>query len=287
MYRVLILSLLAIATLSFAIDSSNTILQAKSIADTNVTLQWSPIEWATHYKVFYDQTLLLKNDGSNPVYDSEVVTKTEVQIRDLAPVTEYTFFAHWFDKNDKEVGVSIPVHVKTFQSSKFMISGDPVIKDEKTVQISFTRPIDVKKTQITLTNSKNKSALAIDHIENSTEDLRIIFVVLKKKLEIGWSYDITFKKVTTQAGTELAAENKTTLKLAYTGNSDAPVIVPPAAPGSESPDVGGNDVVEQRDITEPVPIDKLPQTGPEELFILLGVALLVAFFLQKKLQKGA
>jgi hypothetical protein len=44
MYRVLILSLLAIATFSFAIDSSNTILQAKSIADTNVTLQWSPIE---------------------------------------------------------------------------------------------------------------------------------------------------------------------------------------------------------------------------------------------------
>jgi hypothetical protein len=237
--------------------------------------------------VFYDQTSLLKNDGSNPLFDSEVVTKTEVQIRELAPVTEYTFFVHGFDKADKEVSVSLPVHVKTFQSSKFVISGDPVIKDEKTVQISFTRPIDTKKTQITLTNSKNKSVLAVDHIENSTEDLRTIFVILKKKLEIGGSYDVTFKKVTTQAGTELSAENKTTLKLAYTGNSDAPVIVPPAAPGSESPDVNGNDVGEQRDITEPVPIDKLPQTGPEESLLLFGVALLAAFFLQKKLQKGA
>jgi hypothetical protein len=75
--------------------------------------------------------------------------------------------------------------------------------------------------------------------------------------------------------------------LAYTGNSDAPIIVPPAAPGSESPDVNGNDVDEQKDMTEPVPIDKLPATGPKEGVLLLGIALLTAFFLQKKLQKGA
>ena len=54
-----------------------------------------------------------------------------------------------------------------------------------------------------------------------------------------------------------------------------------------TPDVNGNDAGEQKDITEPVPIDKLPQTGPEESLMLFGVSLLAAFFLQKKLQKGA
>lgn len=61
MYRVLILLFLAIAGLTFAIDSSNTILQAKSIADTSVTLGWSPMEGAVSYKVSYDESSLLNN----------------------------------------------------------------------------------------------------------------------------------------------------------------------------------------------------------------------------------
>ncbi len=94
MHRVLILLFLAIAGTAFAVDSSDTILQAKNIADTSVTLQWSPMEGATSYKVSYDESSLLATSGAKPLFDSEKVTKTEVLIPDLTPATEYTFFVH-------------------------------------------------------------------------------------------------------------------------------------------------------------------------------------------------
>ncbi len=230
MHRVLILLFLAIGSLAFAVDSSDTILQAKSIADTNVTLQWAPVDGAAHYKVFYDDTNLLKSDGSKPVYSSDITTKTEITIRNLAPETGYTFFAHAFDDNNKEISISIPVHVRTFKASVFNMTGSPVVIDEKTIQLTFTRPIDATKTQIVVAHGENKKQIPISSLTLSNEDLRIVSAHLSKSLETGIPYDVTLKKVYTQAGTELAAENKTTMRIIYgsDGSSPAVIIAPPA-----------------------------------------------------------
>lgn len=284
MHRVLILLFLAIAGTAFAVDSSDTILQAKNIADTSVTLQWSPMEGATSYKVSYDESSLLATSGTKPLFDSEKVTKTEVLIPDLTPATEYTFFVHWFI-GEKDIGVSLPVHVQTFHTSWFTLSGAPVVVDDTTIQISFTRPIDVKKAQISLTNSVTKAQAAIAHVENSKEDLRILSIVTKKKLELGVAYNLVLKKIFTQAGTELSADNKTPLTVVYSGDG---VVTLPAVPIASQPTT--MPVIappEEKTFTEPVPIDSLPKTGSEEMILLFLIAVLSAFFIQKKLHKGA
>lgn len=159
------------------------------------------------------------------------------------------------------------MHVKTFHSSSFALSGDPVVSDVETVQLTFTRPIDVKKTQVVLTNTKTKKTVGIDHIESSKDDMRVISLILSKKIEEGVQYDLMLKKVTTQAGTELPAENKTPLKIVYNSQNtptvnnsiiDAPVVT--------------QDVPQETTFDKPVPIDKLPQTGPREILFFFLIA---------------
>ncbi len=91
MYRVIILLLLAIGGTAFAVDSSQSILQATMIGEKTVGLHWTAISGATKYKVFYDESTLLKNDGTDPLLDSDFITQTEFDVHDLAPATEYTF----------------------------------------------------------------------------------------------------------------------------------------------------------------------------------------------------
>ena len=58
MHRVFILLLIATGFLVFAADSQS-ILQARTIGDTSVSVQWTPIAGATKYKVSYDDSSLL------------------------------------------------------------------------------------------------------------------------------------------------------------------------------------------------------------------------------------
>lgn len=182
--------------------------------------------------------------------------------------------------------MSLPVHVQTYHSSGFTLSGAPVVVDDTTIQVSFTRPIDAKKTQISLTNSGTKAQMAIAHIENSKDDLRILSIVTKKKLELGVSYNLVLKKVFTQAGTELSADNKTSLTVVYSG--DGVVTLPAISLANDvitAPPVVATP--EEKTFTEPVPIDSLPKTGSGEMILLFLVALFGAFMIQKKLRKGA
>ena len=91
MYRVIILLLLAIGGIAFAVDSPQTILQATMIGEKTVGLHWNTIPGATKYKVYYDESTLLKNDGTDPLLDSDFITQTDFEVHDLSPATEYTF----------------------------------------------------------------------------------------------------------------------------------------------------------------------------------------------------
>lgn len=97
MYRVYILLFLAIGFSAFAVDSSQSILQAKKIADTSMTLSWTAIPEAAKYKVFYDETDLLDPVSPNPLLDTDFIAKNEGEITKLTPLTEYTIVVHAYN----------------------------------------------------------------------------------------------------------------------------------------------------------------------------------------------
>lgn len=79
-------------------------------------------------------------------------------------------------------------------------------------------------------------------------------------MELDASYELTLQKVTSLDGSELPAENRIPLKVIYGGE------LPPL--DTLSPDVvpSPDPLVEELPtpvLSEPVPIDVLPHTGPE------------------------
>jgi hypothetical protein len=285
MYRVYILFLLAIGLSAFAVDSSQSILQAKKISDTSVSLSWTPIPEAIQYKIFYDESDLLDPLSPNPLFDTDFITKTEGELTKMLPSTDYTLVVHGYTSEGKDLGKTIPLHLKTLRdSSQMSIISGPIATNDVTLELSFSHPIDVKKSEITLKNTKNNKNIIIQETKTSPEDLRIVMVVLKDKLELSVPYELTMKKVVSLDGlNELPPENRTPLRVAYSGElppliADTTVVSPPLVE---------DEPVEENPFQEPVPIDHLPQTGPAHLALIIFLSVLVTFFIQKKLSKRA
>lgn len=99
---------------------------------------------------------------------------------------------------------------------------------------------------------------------------------------MGAAYDMTLKKIISQAGFEMPAENKAVLKVVYNGDIGK-ITLPVENPTPPPVETDETD----KTFDQPVPIDQLPQTGPAEVAILLFLSLIAAFFVQKKLHKGA
>lgn len=95
------------------------------------------------------------------------------------------------------------------------LSQDPLTSDEKTIELAFTRPIDTSKSQVTLKNSKTKKLLPIQEIKTSPEDLRIILVTLKDKMELAVPYELTLQKIISLDGSDLPPENRIPIKVVY------------------------------------------------------------------------
>lgn len=96
MYRVYILLFLAIASSVFAVDSFQSILQAKKITDTSVSISWTSIPEATKYKIFYDESALLEPINPRLLLDTDFITATEGELKQISPATEYTIKVHGY-----------------------------------------------------------------------------------------------------------------------------------------------------------------------------------------------
>lgn len=284
MYRVYILLLLAIVSSVFAVDSFQSILQAKKIGDTAVTVSWTPIPEATQYKIFYDESALLEPEDPRLLFDTDYITTTEGELTEVTPATEYTIIVRGYNAASQEIGATLPLHVKTYSRAPDMnLARDPLVSSDTTVELWFSRPIDATKTQIQLVDTTTKKPLPVESIKNSPNDLRIVLVTLKTKMELDGQYELTLQKVIALDETELPAENRIPLKVVYGG------ALPPL--DTLSPDmVPSPDLLEEETpepvLSEPVPIDRLPQTGPASIFFFLLIASIV-FFAQKKLSKRA
>lgn len=139
------------------------------------------------------------------------------------------------------------------------LARDPLVSQETILELAFSRPIDVTKTQITIQNPETKKNLPIKEITSSPLDLRIIIVTLVEKMELGVPYEMTLQKVVSLDGTELAAENRIPLKIVYGGVLPSfDTIAPEPTPSSDL--INDEITPEEPAFTTPVAIDTLPQT---------------------------
>jgi hypothetical protein len=136
MYRVYILLFLAIASSVFAVDSFQSILQAKKIGDTTVTVSWTPIPEATQYKIFYDESALLEPGDPRLLFDTDYITTTEGNLTEIAPATEYTIIVRGYNAESQEIGATLPLHVKTYSRAPGMnLARDPLVSSDTTVEL--------------------------------------------------------------------------------------------------------------------------------------------------------
>jgi hypothetical protein len=136
MYRVYILFFLAIGSSVFAVDSSQSILQAKKITDTSVIVSWEPIPDATKYKIFYDETALLEPANPRLMLDTDFITAQQGEITKISPTTEYTIMVHGYNDEGRDIGTTIPLHVETYSPVPQMnLSRDPLATSETTLEL--------------------------------------------------------------------------------------------------------------------------------------------------------
>lgn len=314
MYRILILIFLAIGFTAFAVDSSQSVLQAKKIRETSLVVSWSAIPEAKKYKVFYDEDALVDAKNPTPLLTTDFTDKQEIEITKLNPGIDYYVVVKGYDKNGKDLNkTSLPLHVTTYKPLLMAVSGDPFALDDHTISIAFTRPIDLTKTEIKILNTQTKKERTLDKLEISKDDLRVVHILLKGKMEPGVLHDIVIKKAFAQGGIELPAENKLPFTVAYSTATtpltpkqpEEPVVT--VSKNEEEPpqdttpiltddkqDVSVNESQDKLDLPvlppvvdktektfdKPVQIDRLPQTG-SEVFLFFIVSFAAIFTIKK------
>lgn len=94
MYRIFILSLLAIVSSTFALEPSQVILRATEIRGDSMVIGWSPIDGAKSYKVLYDEESLINPNTPEPILESPSTDKTSLEIQKMMDGTEYYLIVH-------------------------------------------------------------------------------------------------------------------------------------------------------------------------------------------------
>lgn len=117
------------------------------------------------------------------------------------------------------MGATIPLHASTLRSPIFSLKESKII-DDQNISLIFSRPIDLKNTQIEIVNTETKKPRATKAIISSTEDLRIVQIQLEGKLAPNMSHDIVLKKVTDLSGLEMSAESKKTATIIFSPVSE-------------------------------------------------------------------
>jgi hypothetical protein len=189
-----------------------------------MVLEWLPIEGAKSYKVLYDEESLLNMNAPDPILESVKIETTRMEIKKIMEGTAYYIVVHGFDDTGKKVGQTIPLHASTLRSPIFNLQ-ESIIVDDQNISLIFSRPIDLKNTQIEIVNSETKKPRATKAIISSLDDLRIVQIQLEGKMAPDMSHDIVLKKVTDISGLELSPEAKKTATIVFS-SPDKPAQIP-------------------------------------------------------------
>jgi len=122
------------------------------------------------------------------------------------------------------VGQTIPLHASTLRNPLFVLK-ESLAVDDHNISLTFSHPIDLKNTQIEILNTETKKPRIFKEIKVSSDDLRIVQILLEGKLAAGISHDIVLKKVTNTSGVEMPPESKKSSTIMYSilGESVVPV----------------------------------------------------------------
>lgn len=175
---------------------------------------------------------------------------------------EYYFVVRGYDAKDTEVGETLPLHASTLNIPVFGLKETKVIDDQH-IELSFSQPVDITKTQIDIMNTETKNIRGLVSTTSSEQDLRIINIVLKGKLEPGVSHDLVLKKVTNTSGATLPLESskKTTITFSPVEKTQEESIVAPEKDLSTSlPSVPSEIPVSSAPIFDTVKKDDISKT---------------------------
>jgi len=252
MYRIFILSLLAIVSTTFALEPSSVILRATEIRWDSLVLEWLPLEGATSYKVFYDEENLINPKVPEPILESPATDKTSIELQKMMDGTEYYFVVQWFDAKGVKVGQTLPLHAKTLRVPLFVLKDSKTL-DDQNISLTFSHPIDIKKTIIEIVNSETQKPRTIKEMTLSQDDLRVVNIRLEGKMAANVSHDILLKKVTNTSWTEMMPESRKTSKIMYS--------LEPAITDISLESSGPSDIVETKKETVEIPVqpDMLPE----------------------------
>lgn len=122
--------------------------------------------------------------------------------------TAYYIIVQGLDEKGVPVGKTLPLHASTLRTPPFTLREFQVINDQEIV-LTFSRPIDLTKTQIEIANTETKKIRNLQ-TSLSENDLRIVQLHLEGKMAPDISHDLVLKKVTDTAGIEMPPEARKT-----------------------------------------------------------------------------
>lgn len=115
--------------------------------------------------------------------------------------TAYYIIVQGLDDKGVSVGKTLPLHASTLRTPLFALRESQVISDQEVV-LTFSRPIDISKTQIEIANTETKKTRNIQ-LSLAEDDLRIVHIRLDGKMAPDVSHDLVLKKVTDTSGVEM------------------------------------------------------------------------------------
>lgn len=272
MNRLLILSLLAIAFYSFAQDTVFSVLQARSISDTSVSLSWSPIPDAVKYRVYFDEKDLL--DTLSPVYykNSDFLDTEFTEISGLEPWKNYIMEVRWYDIDFVEIWKTYRLHAKTYQKlGAFKLISEPFFSKDNILELQFNKPIQSSGISVELKKKGVKWNYSWIEPKISTDDLRVLRLHLLRWVIEKIPYELHIKNIESLENESIDIDNKTPITVIY----DSSIF-----PDSELLVV--EDVPDAVWFSEPVSIDTLPKTWPWIVMLVLFSAMWVLFLRKYK-----
>lgn len=176
-----------------------------SKTSNSVKLEWDKTNWVSKYIVKYSETSVVQSKELNVSYtdESDAVTQTGIEIKNLKPNTDYYFaLSIMDDKNYESDMFSDEIKVTTDKVTTtasattqtvtwwLSISNINVI-DDKNLSIDFNNQLSDELIQIKITKNSNSSDIIIESINKDSTNGNKVNVKTSTVLEKSSSYTLT------------------------------------------------------------------------------------------------
>ncbi len=171
-----------------------------SKTSNSVKLEWDKVDGVSKYIIKYSETSVAESKELNASYtdESDAVTQTWIEIKDLKPGTDYYFALSIMDDQNYESDmVSDEIKIATDSSTTpktttwwLSISNVNVIND-KNLTVDFNNQLSDEPIQLKITKNSNSSDIPLTSVIKDTNNAKMANIKLSVALEISSSYTLT------------------------------------------------------------------------------------------------